>query len=120
MPLAHIRVTGPKPAEYRQALLSAVRTAIVDGLSVPDERVVVRISEDGPSFIDTPACRTDRFTLVEVLLYEGRSDDVKRAFARMLRERLAAAPGIEPGEVAVALHDMSKVDFDVLPGGTGS
>lgn len=120
MPLAQVRITAPKSPEYRHALLSGVRSAIVDGLVAPDERVVVRILESEPDCVDVPDCRTDRFTLVEVLLYAGRSDETKRDFARVLRERLAENPGIAPSDVAVALHEMSTVDLDVLPGEGGS
>ena len=116
MPLATVRITGPKPAEYKQELLAIVRSTIVDGLVAPDERVVVRVCEDDSDCVDTPDCRTDRFTVVEVLLYAGRSADTKRAFVRLLRERLAITPGIEPSDVAVAFHDKSMVDLDVLPG----
>lgn len=120
MPLARIQITGQKPAAYKRALISATRAAIVEGLGALDERVVVRLSVDDAECVDVPVCRTDRFTLVEVLLYEGRSEETKRVFAQLLRARLSQDPGIEPSEVAVALHDLSKVDLDVLPGEAGS
>ncbi len=116
MPLAHIHVTGPKSASYKRALIMGTRDAIIEGLSAPDQRVVVRLSESDAECVDVPACRTDRFVLVEVLLYEGRTEDAKRAFARLLRHHLGEDPGIEAREIAVAIHDMTKVDLDVLPG----
>lgn len=119
MPLVRIDITGPKTSEYKQALISAVRAAVIDGLAAQDERVVVRLTETDAACVDVPNCRTERFTLVDVMLYEGRSPEMKVTFGRLLRERLALSPGIEPSEVAVALHDLSKVDLDVLPGEAG-
>ncbi len=116
MPLVNIIVAGAVPEQYRRALIMNTREAIVEGLSATDDRVVIRLSESDPGCFDAPVCRTDRFTLVEILLYEGRSDDMKRSFVRILRERLERSPGIEPSEVAVAFHEMSRADLDILPG----
>ena len=116
MPLAHIYVTGPKSAAHKRALLEGTRDAIVEALAAPAERVVVRLTESDAECVDVPDCRTDRFVLVEVLLYEGRSEEVKRAFSRTLRQRFGEVLGIDSSEVAIALHDLTKVDLDVLPG----
>ncbi len=116
MPLAHVHITGPKPTAYKRALITGTRDAIIEGLGAPADRVVVRLSESDAELVDVPARRTDTFVLVEVLLYEGRSDETKRAFSRLLRQRLSHEPGIEASEIAIALHEMTKVDFDVLPG----
>ena len=116
MPIARVDVTGPKSAEYKQAVMAAVRSAIVTCLGAGDERVNVRIVETPSDFVDLPSCRTERYTVVDIMLYEGRSDEMKRAFADTLRADLAAAPGIEPSEVSIALHSMAPTDLDVLPG----
>jgi phenylpyruvate tautomerase PptA (4-oxalocrotonate tautomerase family) len=116
VPVVRIDITGPKPAEYKRALLAAARRAITEGLSAPDERVTVRIVEVPSEDCDLPACRTPRFTLVDVLMYEGRSEEAKAATAAELRGLLEADPGIEGSEVSIAFHDMSPTDLDVLPG----
>jgi phenylpyruvate tautomerase PptA (4-oxalocrotonate tautomerase family) len=116
MPIARIDITGPKSDEHKRALMRAVRSAIVTCLGAGDERVNVRVNETSAECVDVPSCRTERYTVVDVMMYTGRSEAMKRAFAERLRADLAAAPGIEPSEVAIALHEMSKVDLDVLPG----
>lgn len=116
MPIVRIDVTGPKSTEYKRALLSGARRAVVVALGVGDERVTVRVVETPAECVDAPPCRTDRFTVVEVLLYEGRSEDLKRALVKALRDELAAAPGIEECEVSIFIHDASMLDLDVMPG----
>ena len=116
MPIARVDVTGPKSAEYKRDIMAAVRSAIVTCLGAGDERVNVRVVETEPECVDVPSCRTDRYTVVDVTLYEGRTDEMKRAFAETLRAGLALSPGIEPSEVSIALHSMSTTDLDVLPG----
>lgn len=116
MPIVRIDITGPKSAEYKRALLSGARRAVVSCLGAGNERVTVRVVETPADCVDAPACRTDRFTVVEVLLYQGRDEDQKRGFAKALREEFATAPGIEECEVSVFVHDASPLDLDVLPG----
>jgi phenylpyruvate tautomerase PptA (4-oxalocrotonate tautomerase family) len=115
MPIVRIDVTGPKPPEWRRALLDGARAAVIEALGVADERVTVRVVETPDECVDVPDCRTDRYTIVEVIMYAGRSDELKKALAAAIRERFAADPGIEPSEVAVVLRDPSKADLDVLP-----
>lgn len=116
MPIARIDIAGTKSLEYKRALAHAVRECIVTFLAADDSRVTVRVSETPPECVDFPPCRTDRYTVVDILLYEGRTEEMKRAFAAGLRAALAKDPGIEPSEVAIALHLMSRSDLDVLPG----
>lgn len=116
MPIVRIDITGPKPPEYRRALFDGVRAAVTSTLGADDARVTLRIVESPPELVDVPACRTERFTVIEVLMYEGRDDGMKAACCEAIRTALAADPGIEASEVSVYLHDASRTDLDVLPG----
>jgi len=116
MPLVRIDITGPKSPEWKRALMAAARAAVTGTLGAPDERVTVRVVETPDDCVDVPDCRTRDFTVVEVLMYEGRSEEMKRAFVASLREKLAADPGIPQSEVTVVLRDSSTLDLDVLPG----
>jgi phenylpyruvate tautomerase PptA (4-oxalocrotonate tautomerase family) len=116
MPIVRIDVTGPKPPEYKRALLAGARRAVVSALGVGDERVTVRVIETPAACVDVPSCRTERFTVVEVLLYEGRTEELKRGLVKALRDAFAADPGVEECEVSVFINDASPLDLDVLSG----
>jgi phenylpyruvate tautomerase PptA (4-oxalocrotonate tautomerase family) len=120
MPIVRIDVTGPKSADYKKALLTGARRAVVEALGVGDERVTVRVIETPAEWVDVPPCRTERFTVVEVLLYEGRTEELKRGLVKSLRDAFAADPGIEECEVSVFVNDASPLDLDVLPGSAPS
>jgi len=119
MPLVRIDIVGPKDPGWTTALLSETRAAVSNAFDVEDERIVVRVVETPRERVSLPGCRTDRFTQIEVVLYEGRSDAVKAEFVRELRRRLAENPGIESCEIAVDLRDRTKTELDVLPGRAG-
>ncbi len=119
MPIVRIDITGPKPPGWKQSLAKSAREAIVGALGVPDSRVTVRVQETPDDCVDVPDCRTDRYTVVEVIMYEGRATEMKQAMVRAIRERFAADPGIEPSEVAVVIRDSSTLDLDVPAGEAG-
>jgi phenylpyruvate tautomerase PptA (4-oxalocrotonate tautomerase family) len=116
MPLVRIDVVGPKTQAYKRALLAGARAAIVEEFGVADGRVTVRVVESAPLDVDLPPCRSERFTMLDVLMYAGRTPELKAAMAAALRDKYAADPGIEPSEVAVFFHDAAPEDLDVLPG----
>jgi phenylpyruvate tautomerase PptA (4-oxalocrotonate tautomerase family) len=116
MPIIRIDITGPKSAAWKRALLTGVCAAVVDALEVPRERVTIRVVETPDDCVEVPDCRTDRYTFIEVIMYEGRDAERKSALVREVRRRLAEDPGIEPSEVAVLIRDSSESDLDVLPG----
>ena len=116
MPLVRIDVIAPKSADYKRALMAATRNAIVEALAAEDRRVIVRVNETAPEDADLPSCRSERLTVVDILLYEGRTPEMKSLMAATLRHSLATDPGIEPSEVAIFFHDATPFDLDVLPG----
>ncbi len=113
MPIVRVDITGPRTAEYRSAVLRGVRVGVVNELGAPDERVTVRLTEGLAECMDAPSCRTDRFTVVDIMLYAGRTPETKAACAAAIRGNLEVDPQIPSSEVVVAFHDMDPIDLDV-------
>jgi phenylpyruvate tautomerase PptA (4-oxalocrotonate tautomerase family) len=120
MPIIRIDITGPKTPEWKRALLAGTRAAVSESLGVPDARITARVTETPDDCVDVPDCRTDRFTIVEVIMYEGRTDAMKHELVAAIRSRWAASPGVESSEVTVIIRDPSRVDLDVPPGDAGT
>lgn len=116
MPIVRVDVSGPKTTSYKAAVLDGVRAGVTSGLAVPDARVTVRLVEIAPGESSLPSCRTERFTVVEIALYEGRTPELKNACVQAIRDNLADLPGIEPSEVAVLFNDKRVEDLNLPPG----
>ena len=116
MPFIRIDVTGPKAADYKRALLAGTRAAVTKSFGVADDRVTVRVLETPGADVDTAPGRTERMTMVDVLMFEGRSAEMKAAMTAALRDALANSPGIEPSEVVVNFREADAVDLDVFRG----
>lgn len=119
VPIVRIEFIGPREDVYVSALMRGVRQGIVTWLNAPDPRVAIRAIEVAEGHVDLPDCRTAGFTVVDVMLYEGRTAEAKAACSASIREALSLDPGIPASEVAIAYHDMTPDDLDVIPGEAG-
>lgn len=114
MPIVRVDVTGPKSHAYKASVMRGVRKAIVSHLNAPDERVSIRVCETEAESVDAPGWRSDRFTVVEVWLYSGRTTEAKAACVDTLRQELSVDPGIPAHDVSVIFSDRSPEDLHVL------
>jgi phenylpyruvate tautomerase PptA (4-oxalocrotonate tautomerase family) len=104
--LARIEMLEGRSAEEKRRLVDAVRAALSDALRSPEDDPAVRLDEY-PSerfSLPYPDRHTDRYTLVEVTMFAGRSMDTKRRLYRDIVDRLASLD-IPPSDVLIVLHE---------------
>lgn len=101
----------------RQALSDVIHAAAVDVLQLPPTKRFHRFfpltAEDFP----TPEGRTERYLVIEALMFEGRAVETKKAFyARLYRD--VAALGVEPADLEVTVIETPRHDWAIrgLPG----
>jgi hypothetical protein len=101
----------------RRELSDLLHAAAVDVLQLPPAKRFHRFFPMTADDLPTPEGRTERYLVVEVLLFEGRSVETKKAFyARLYRD--VAALGVEPADLEVTLLETPRHDWAVrgLPG----
>lgn len=86
MPIATIEVRRRYASEQETEIIDAVHAAMVEGLKIPESDKTVRLIAHEPHrFVADPG-KDDRFTLVSIDLFEGRSLQAKkRLYAAMVR-----------------------------------
>ncbi len=105
---------------HRDALSEALNEAISVGLQFPRERRLQRFfpmaRED---FIYPPHERTERYTIIEISTFEGRSPDVLRGLVREIYKRVPPAIGIEPRDLDVIITEQPRHAWGLMgePGG---
>ncbi|TNM69929.1 tautomerase family protein [Streptomyces sp. NP160] len=103
--------------EVRQQLSDVLHAAAVDVLELPVTKRFHRFFPMAAEDFPTPEGRTERYLVVEVLMFEGRSVATKKAFyARLYRD--VAALGVEPADLEVTIVETPRHDWAVrgLPG----
>lgn len=82
-------------------------------LDYPAEKRFQRfISLDGADFVH-PDDRGPDYTIIEISMFEGRSDAAKRTLVRELFARIEAGAGIPPHSVEITITETPRVNWGI-------
>src|SRR5215831_4170139 len=90
MPVATIEVRRRYTREQEIAIIDAVHAAMVEGLKIPEWDKTLRLVVHEPHRFTTQPGKDERFTLISIDLFEGRSLAAKRALYAAIVRNLAA------------------------------
>lgn len=118
--MSQVKVFGLRTAldACKEALSDAIHAAVMEALDYPAEKRFHRfIGLDRGDFIH-PADRSERYTIIEVSMFEGRSVGAKKALIRALYRRIPEATGIVPQDIEITLFETPRQAWGIrgLPG----
>ena len=118
--MAQVKVYGLRPRlePVRLALSEAIHAAVVEAFQYPPEKRFHRFLHlDDADFL-FPADRSDRYTIIEISLFEGRSTEAKKALIRGLYARIPAATGIPAQDIEITISETPRHAWGIrgLPG----
>jgi 4-oxalocrotonate tautomerase family enzyme len=118
--MAQIKIYGVRThlKGKRQLISDTIHSCVVDVLQLPPEKRFHRfIALDQADFI-YPDDRSDQYIIIEIVMFEGRSVEVKKNLIRLLFERLKERTGIYPQDVEIAIFEMPRSNWGIrgLPG----
>src|SRR5262249_34835249 len=90
MPLARIEVRRSRPAAEVEAMIDAVYEAQREALKVPEGDRLIRYVEHDPLRFAVPPGKSENYTLVEIVMFPGRSREAKRNLYRSIVRRFGA------------------------------
>ena len=101
----------------KQQLSDIIHSCVVEALQYPiDKRAQRFFPLDAADFF-YPSGRTERYTILEISMFEGRSVDAKKQLVRLLFERVQTL-GITPQDLEITIFETPKHNwgFRGLPG----
>lgn len=104
MAIARIDVIGPRAQDERERLVQAVRVAIVEALLVPAGDPTVQLVELENANVLRPFDMSERYTLITVTMFAGRTVDAKRRLYDGLTRRLVDL-GVPQDEIDIVVHE---------------
>ncbi len=113
--MAQIRIYGRHTHlnRHRQAISNAIHRSAVEALGLPEGKRFHRfIGLDAEDFIH-PGDRGERYTIIEVSMFEGRSVEAKKAFIRQVFARLEADCGIGPQDVEITITETPRHNWGI-------
>ncbi len=115
MPQAKIYGIREHLVPVRDALSEAVNEAISVALAFPRERRLQRFFPmDRADFIFPAHERSERYTIIEIETFQGRSKDVLKRLVRELYTRGPAATGIEPRDLDVIISEQPRYAWGLM------
>ena len=96
--MAQTKVFGLKEelSPIRGLLSDTIHSCVMDALEYPpDKRFHRFLPLEREDFVHSPD-RSDRYTIIEVSMFKGRSADAKRTLIRLLYERIRQNPRHRP------------------------
>ena len=99
-------------------LSEVIHSCVVDALQFPLDKRAHRFFPLEAADFFYPAGRTERYTIIEISMFEGRSVETKKRLIRFLFERIHAELGISPQDVEVTITETPKHNWGIrgLPG----
>jgi phenylpyruvate tautomerase PptA (4-oxalocrotonate tautomerase family) len=115
MPLVRIEIMRGWSLEERRQLFQAVHDALMEAFGIPDEDRSQRIIEHEPENFEIPTGSSDRYTLIEITAFPGRSAEAKGNLYRELVQRLADIP-VDPMDVSVVVLEPTLESWGIRGG----
>jgi phenylpyruvate tautomerase PptA (4-oxalocrotonate tautomerase family) len=119
MPNTRIEVKRGWIGEQRAAVIEAVHAAMVEAIGIPEHDRALRLIEHDPADFSAPPDKSDKYTLVEITLFAGRSADAKRKLYRAIVRNLSAL-GIPPMDIKTVLIEAPLENWGIRGGKAAS
>jgi len=115
MPLVKVNLLAGRSAEEKDSIASAIQTALVSTLEVPDaDRYQLFNEYDAGSFRHTSGylgmTYTDRLLIIEITFLEGRDDEVKKSLLAQINRNLVGAGVVDGDDVFVLITEIGRAN----------
>ena len=97
------------------AVINAVQSALREALKIPEGDRTLRLIEHPASHFAVPPGRGEKFTLVEVTMFSGRSLGAKRTLYQAIVRNLAALD-VPPHDIKITLIETPPENWGLRGG----
>jgi phenylpyruvate tautomerase PptA (4-oxalocrotonate tautomerase family) len=99
-------------------LSDVIHACVVEALHYPPDKRAHRFFPLEKSDFYYPPDRSERYTILEISMFEGRSVEAKKHLIRLLFERVEQEVGIAPRDLEITIFETPKHNwgFRGLPG----
>ena len=105
MPIVRIEIIKGKSSEYKTVLLQTVHDALIKTLKIEDDDRFQRLYELDEDCFERRASKTDKFTLIELTIFPGRSKELKRAVIEEITCSLGEKLEIATTDIIIIMHE---------------
>jgi len=115
MPVTLVSILEGRGAADKRALMEAVQAAIANTLGLPPQDRNLRLAVHGRDEWLLPDGKSDRYVLVEIALFAGRTPETKGALYAAIVKSLEAL-GMDKNDIFIRLDDQPRENFGIRGG----
>lgn len=115
MPSATIEVRRQYSQTEEEGIIEAVHTAMIEALKIPRTDKTIRLIVHEPHRFTAPPGKTDKYTLVDIDLFSGRSLATKKALYQAIVRNFARF-GIPADQIRILLRESPAENWGIRGG----
>ena len=105
MPLVKIEIIEGKSREYKSQLLDGIHKALVDSLQIEDGDRFQRLYELPAENFERNESKTDKFTMIELTIFPGRTKEQKAAAYEAIVKELHDRLQIDATDIFIVINE---------------
>ena len=118
--MAQIKIYGLKSNldKNRFLISTSLHNAVMSALEYPPEKKFHRFITLEPSEFIYPSDRSEKYMIVEISMFEGRSIEAKKALIKGIYSNINKHAGITPQDIEITIFETPKENWGIrgLPG----
>lgn len=113
--MAQIKIYGYRShlEPIRQQLSDVLHSCVVDALHYPQNKRAHRFIKLDEGDFYYPEGRSDKYTIIEISMFEGRTVETKKQLIHTIFERFEAQLGITPQDVEITLFETPRHNWGI-------
>lgn len=116
MPIVRVEIIAGKSSSYKRAVLDGIHEALVEALKIPEDDRNQILNEHPAGNFERRTGRTDKFTIIEIIMFKGRSVEAKRSLYQHIVNNLGQNPGIDGNEILIVINEPSLENWGIRGG----
>lgn len=116
MPLVKVEIYQGKSKEYKKAILDGIHKALVNSFKIPDDDRNQRLYELDEDNFERRENKSKNFTIIEILIFKGRTSDTKKLLYSEIVNSLSENPGIDGNDILIVLNEQELENWGVSGG----
>jgi phenylpyruvate tautomerase PptA (4-oxalocrotonate tautomerase family) len=97
----------------RSAISDTIHSCIVEALAYPSDKRAHRFFPLEPDDFIYPPGRSEKYIIIEISMFEGRTVETKKKLINLLFSRLCEQVGIAPMDVEITITETPKYNWGI-------
>ena len=113
--MAQIKIYGTASfiRQSRSAISDTIHSCIVEALAYPQDKRAHRFFPLEPDDFIYPPGRSEKYIIIEISMFEGRSVETKKKLINLLFSRLSEQVSIAPMDVEITITETPKHNWGI-------